>query len=358
MPVFNLHSISFTIEGAKEETSASIMEQAGRIFYDWIKKKEIRFRHFGEMAIPQEFPSLEQFLDRATYCFHGRNDQPGSLFASVSGELSDRRFVRGVRYKHEDPNHHGIVTAEALFVAVCDNTVICSSSLFFEGDRSPGYNTPPSYLLSLWQLGGRTYNTKSCSSRCRDIIQFGLSHVGETEEIRCIDHGVLLGFLADKKRKIIAVSIPERDFTESNPSVKSKIRTIAGRLVGYVEFFFLQGSYAHVWVHEPGRVFPSVKWDNLEKELLQKSQELGPAPLEDGAITVDDLSELLEPTYSTSSTESSSVSSPMRDPNSDDESGPQSNPDPMPSFAERLKTAITDLVAKLDSWNTTKENEP
>ena len=316
MPVFKLHSTSFTIEGAEGDTSSSIMERAGRILYEWIKKKEIRFNHFTESMILREFPSLEVFLDRATYSFHGRNNQPDSSFESVSGSLLEREFAWGVRYKHEDRENRGTITAVALFVTRNENTVVCSTSLFFEGNNRPRFNTPPGYLLPLWQLGGRTYNTKSCSNRYYDFIQFGLSHV-KTETIQVVDYASLTGFLADKERKITAVLIPEQDFNEATPETKTKIRTIAGRLAGSVEFFFLSGSYRKVRVHEPGMVFtrPSIQivfpvfdWHRLERDQIRQSQERGLPPLEDGAITVADLSELLESASSPLTTTRSSIS--------------------------------------------------
>ncbi len=367
MPVFKLHSTSFTIEGSEGESPSSIMKQAGLILYEWTKMKEIRLRHFTESKIPQTFPKPEQFLKRSSYAFHEQNSTPASLFDSVSGVLSDQRFAQGFRYKHEDQENQGTVTLEAVFVSTADNAVICSSSLFFEGDRLPGYNTPPGYLLSLWRLGSRTYNTKSCSPRCRDIIQLGLSHIGETEDIQCVEHGLLSSFLADRERKIISVSIPERDFTESNPKAKSIIRTIAGHLIGSVEFFFLPGSYAQVLVHEPGKVytqgrrilFSQVNWSRLENELRKQSRKLGLPPVEDGAIPFSDLSKSLEPVSSaTSAAESSPDSLPKRDYISNDESGPRPNLETMSSFADRLKMTISELVTKLDSWNATTENEP
>lgn len=350
MPVFRLHSTSFTIEGAEGDTSSSIMEQAGHILYEWTKKKEIRLGHFTESTIPQSFPALEQFLERSSYSFHGQNSKPASLFDSVSRVLSDRRLAQGFLYKHGDQKNQGMVTLEALLVSTADNAVICSSSLSFEGARHPRYNTPPGYLLPLWQLGGRTYNTKSCSSRYYDFIQFGLSHV-KTETIRVVDTTRLTGFLADKERHITAVLIPEQDYIEASPETKMIIRNVAERLAGSVEFFFLPDSYRKVRVHEPGMVFtrPGLQiaftffdWQRLERDQIRKSHELGSPPMEIGAISVADLSELWRPMPKSQPETVETIPSTAYE--------AEKGSDALLSAMTMLREALFELSSKMDQW--------
>ena len=385
MPVFKLHSTSFTIEGARGETFSSIAQQAGRILFEWAQRKEKRF-HFKDSEIPPGFPSLEHFINRSSW---NCDEFPSSAFASAVGKLPDGRDAWFFFYKHEAQQYDGDFLVEVVFVSLGFNAAVCSVSLSFEGSQDvreyPGYQVmPPGFISDLWRLGNRTYNSRCCSTACFRVVQSGLSHVRQNSPLRFVSGEDLNVFLEDDERKMFAVVIPDWCFSRADQTMQKTIQIIAAQLIGRAEVFLEhRAAESAVFVYDLGssrRIQMPFRINQLKKlkdDLLERCQNLGYPPLEEDAIaSMDDLANFLSSEPSEDSTpvavsNSSTEEAQPGVPRNESPTAEQANFEPPDATTEmgrailaenevdessflaaamRAKDALRQLVANLDSW--------